>query len=145
MKFYGLSPRFRRPQRDRGSAGITGFPDPLRTDATNSGFFPRLHDAPLDRRFSLLILRERFPASLLRAASGVRKIRCGVPQSRRSRFESRGSRQFIARKRRASWPSFEGLAYRSGNLLRYTRSHAISGVSNDRYACSADLPHMSDS
>ena len=32
---------------------------------------------------------------------------------------------------------------RRGNLPRYTRQHAVSGVSNHRRSCSADLPHMS--
>jgi hypothetical protein len=29
------------------------------------------------------------------------------------------------------------------NLLRYTRSHAVPGVSNDGYSCSAGLPYLS--
>src|SRR5207245_1683598 len=40
---------------------------------------------------------------------------------------------------------FKDLLNARRKLLRYTRSHAISGVSNDRYACPVDLPHLSDS
>jgi hypothetical protein len=31
-----------------------------------------------------------------------------------------------------------------GSPLRYTRSHVVSGVSNNGYGCFADLPYLSD-
>jgi len=43
----------------------------------------------------------------------------------------------------ASRPSSADFACRPGNLLRYTRSHAISGVPNNCCACSAHLPYLS--
>ncbi len=57
-------------------------------------------------------------------------------------FESRRSRQFAANlmPRAASFVAF---AYRPGTLLRYTRSDAISGVSNNSHACTSDLPYLS--
>lgn len=34
-------------------------------------------------------------------------------------------------------------AYRLGNLLRYTRNHAVPGLSNNGFGGSADLPYLS--
>src|SRR5260370_18502085 len=58
-------------------------------------------------------------------------------------FEARGSHQLAVGKRQRSRVSFVHFVYRHAKLPRYTRSHAISGVSNNCYACSADLPYSS--
>jgi hypothetical protein len=48
------------------------------------------------------------------------------------------------RKPKLPGASFLGFAYRIGSPLRYTRSHVVSGVSNNGYGCFADLPYLSD-
>src|SRR5204863_6812946 len=51
--------------------------------------------------------------------------------------------KFATGKCQAPRSSVVDLAYRAGNLLRYTRRHAISGIPNNRCACSAHLPYLS--
>src|SRR5260370_34220891 len=55
-------------------------------------------------------------------------------------LDTRGSHQLAVGKRQTSRVSFVDFVYRHAKSPRYTRRHAISSVSNNCYACTADLP-----
>jgi uncharacterized membrane protein YraQ (UPF0718 family) len=51
--------------------------------------------------------------------------------------------KFAAEKVRLRALKIPDLGYRPGSLPRYTRSHAISGVPHNCYACAVHLPYLS--